>query len=302
MGDGYTIKIIPAQGETVRSINLPGYALKMGLVFLGLMLVLGAASLGHTLYSLIHEERLAEEADELRLVNGIQQEQLLQLAERVNTLQGREEELIRLAEEIRRLSAGSSDAEKEEAAGGQGGPYPQVKADVNSLNETLSFMENNLTKQRERLQALHSEVRAERDKFFALRSAGFSAVGSTTPSIWPASGVVTSPFGYRWGGTDYHPGIDIANDLGTPIVATADGVVTVAGWNAGGYGNMVDIDHGGGVMTRYGHASQVIVSAGQQVRRGQVIAFMGSTGFSTGPHVHYEVHVGGQVVNPVSYL
>ena len=90
--------------------------------------------------------------------------------------------------------------------------------------------------------------------------------------------------------------------MGTPLVATADGTVTTAGWNAGGYGNMVDIDHGNGIMTRYGHAMQVVVSAGQHVRRGQIIAYMGSTGFSTGPHVHYEVRVNGQTVNPVSYL
>ena len=131
---------------------------------------------------------------------------------------------------------------------------------------------------------------------------GNPAADSATPSIWPVTGVVTSPYGLRWNGSDFHPGIDIANELGTPIVATADGVVEFAGWNSGGYGNMVDINHGNGIMTRYGHASQVLVSTGQSVKRGQVIAYMGSTGFSTGPHVHYEVHVNGQKVNPISYL
>ena len=131
---------------------------------------------------------------------------------------------------------------------------------------------------------------------------GSGAADSRIPSIWPTTGVVTSPYGLRWGGTDFHPGMDIANDMGTPIVATADGVVDYAGWNSGGYGNMVDIDHGNGIMTRYGHASQVVVSTGQHVKRGQLIAYMGSTGFSTGPHVHYEVHVNGQRVNPISYL
>ena len=131
---------------------------------------------------------------------------------------------------------------------------------------------------------------------------GTGAADSHIPSIWPTTGVVTSPYGLRWDGTDFHPGMDIANDMGTPIVATADGVVDYAGWNAGGYGNMVDIDHGNGIMTRYGHASQVVVSAGQHVKRGQLIAYMGSTGFSTGPHVHYEVHVNGNRVNPISYL
>ena len=131
---------------------------------------------------------------------------------------------------------------------------------------------------------------------------GSGAADSHIPSIWPTTGVVTSPYGLRWGGTDFHPGMDIANDMGTPIVATADGVVEYAGWNSGGYGNMVDINHGNGIMTRYGHASQVVVSVGQQVKRGQLIAYMGSTGFSTGPHVHYEVHINGNRVNPISYL
>lgn len=131
---------------------------------------------------------------------------------------------------------------------------------------------------------------------------GSGAADSHIPSIWPTTGVVSSPYGLRWGGTDFHPGMDIANDMGTPIVATADGVVEYAGWNSGGYGNMVDINHGNGIMTRYGHASQVVVSTGQQVKRGQLIAYMGSTGFSTGPHVHYEVHINGNRVNPISYL
>ncbi len=131
---------------------------------------------------------------------------------------------------------------------------------------------------------------------------GSGAADSHIPSIWPTTGVVTSPYGLRWGGTDFHPGMDIANDMGTPIVATADGVVEYAGWNSGGYGNMVDINHGNGIMTRYGHASQVVVSTGQHVKRGQLIAYMGSTGFSTGPHVHYEVHINGNRVNPISYL
>ena len=96
-------------------------------------------------------------------------------------------------------------------------------------------------------------------------------------------------------------GVDIAAEIGTPIVATADGVVTAAGWN-GGYGNMVDVDHGGGIVTRYGHASAVAVTVGQQVRRGQTIAYVGSTGRSTGPHLHYEVRVNGQPVNPAGYL
>ena len=124
----------------------------------------------------------------------------------------------------------------------------------------------------------------------------------TTPTGWPTDGFISSGYGLRWNGAEFHQGIDIAAEMGTPIVATADGVVTLAGWNAGGYGNMVDIDHGSGVSTRYGHASAVVVTAGQRVRRGQIIAYVGSTGHSTGPHLHYEVRLSGQPVNPSSYL
>ncbi|WP_238178381.1 peptidoglycan DD-metalloendopeptidase family protein [Calothrix sp. 336/3] len=119
--------------------------------------------------------------------------------------------------------------------------------------------------------------------------------------IWPAKGVLTSGYGPRWG--RMHRGIDIANSTGTPIHATQAGVVERAGWNNGGYGNLVDIRHPDGSLTRYGHNSRVMVQAGQQVQQGQVIAAMGSTGFSTGPHLHFEVHPSGKgAVNPIAFL
>lgn len=128
---------------------------------------------------------------------------------------------------------------------------------------------------------------------------------AVTPSIWPTDGSVTSGFGWRaspWGGgNEMHPGIDIASNIGTPVVATADGTVVQSGWQEG-YGNMVQIDHGGGVATIYGHNSQIAVSTGQQVKKGQIICYSGNTGISTGPHVHYEVRVNGVAVDPIRYL
>jgi murein DD-endopeptidase MepM/ murein hydrolase activator NlpD len=124
---------------------------------------------------------------------------------------------------------------------------------------------------------------------------------STAAYIWPAKGVLTSGYGWRWG--RMHKGIDVANSPGTPIYASADGVVEKAGWNRGGYGNVVDIRHADGSMTRYGHNSKVFVQAGQQVRQGDTIAAMGSTGFSTGPHTHFEIHASGKgAVNPIALL
>ena len=119
--------------------------------------------------------------------------------------------------------------------------------------------------------------------------------------IWPARGSLTSGFGWRWGRV--HQGIDIAGPVGTPIVAAASGVVNFAGWNSGGYGYMVDIRHPDGTVTRYAHNSAVYVRAGQTVTQGQPIAAMGSTGFSTGPHLHFEIRPnGGRAVNPMIYL
>ncbi|MBW4628860.1 MAG: peptidoglycan DD-metalloendopeptidase family protein [Brasilonema octagenarum HA4186-MV1] len=124
---------------------------------------------------------------------------------------------------------------------------------------------------------------------------------STTAYMWPAKGTLTSGYGWRWG--RMHKGIDIANSVGTPIYASADGVVQKAGWNSGGYGNVVDIVHLDGSMTRYGHNSKILVQAGQQVHQGQTIALMGSTGFSTGPHSHFEIHpTGKDAVNPIAFL
>ena len=118
---------------------------------------------------------------------------------------------------------------------------------------------------------------------------------------WPAKGTLTSGFGMRWGRP--HKGIDVANSTGTPIYASADGVIEKAGWNNGGYGNVVDIRHRDGSMTRYGHNSRILVQAGQTVHQGETIALMGSTGHSTGPHSHFEIHPPGKgAVNPIAFL
>ncbi|MBD2131767.1 peptidoglycan DD-metalloendopeptidase family protein [Sphaerospermopsis sp. FACHB-1094] len=124
---------------------------------------------------------------------------------------------------------------------------------------------------------------------------------SSTAHIWPAKGVLTSGYGWRWG--RMHRGIDIANGVGTPIYASSAGRVERAGWNNGGYGLLVDIRHADGSLTRYAHNSRILVQVGQEVEQGQIIAAMGSTGFSTGSHIHFEVHPAGKgAVNPIAFL
>jgi len=115
-----------------------------------------------------------------------------------------------------------------------------------------------------------------------------------------------SAYGHRRdpfeGRTKMHQGIDLAAPIGTPIYATADGVISAAGWNSGGYGNLIKVDHGKGIETRYAHLSSIAVRPGQRVRRGELIGRMGSTGRSTGSHLHYEVRIDGKAVNPIPFM
>ena len=133
----------------------------------------------------------------------------------------------------------------------------------------------------------------------------YQPVSGSGAMIWPVNGVVTSPYGYRthpiFGTTIYHSGIDIGVAYGTPVHAADGGVVVEAGWISG-YGYAVIIDHGNGLSTLYGHNQELAVSEGQSVSQGQVIAYAGSTGNSTGPHVHFEVRANGDPVDPSAYL
>jgi len=137
-------------------------------------------------------------------------------------------------------------------------------------------------------------------------SAEDAAPRASIPSREPVENIsLSSDFGNRSdpfnGHKRMHQGIDIRGPLGTPVYATADGVVTRAQW-ANGYGNLVEINHGNGLETRYGHLSRLIAQPNERVRRGQLIGLMGSTGRSTGSHLHYEVRIAGNAVNPLPYI
>ena len=145
-------------------------------------------------------------------------------------------------------------------------------------------------------EALAARIRAAQQQSSASNGPVVSGSGQLS---WPVSGPVTSSFGVRWG--RMHEGIDIAVGQGTPVRAAAAGTVIYAGWMEG-YGNLVAIDHGNGLSTAYGHNSSLASSVGQSVSAGQVIAYSGSTGHSTGPHVHFEVRVNGAPVDALGYL
>ena len=159
------------------------------------------------------------------------------------------------------------------------------------------------TRDQEREWIAEANTLAAEDARIRAQLAAAQSSSSQTPSssgfIWPVSGPVVSPFGMRWG--RLHAGIDIAVPYGTPIEAAAAGRVALAGW-VGGYGNYTCIDHGGGIATCYAHQSSIAVGTGQSVAQGQVIGYVGCTGHCFGPHLHFEVRVNGQPVDPLGYL
>jgi len=181
----------------------------------------------------------------------------------------------------------------------QGGPeQPNVLAEkplpLPSLKQSVDQLNQQLDDRQEQLSVLETMYRHR------------NLLDEVLPKGRPVGdGWISSYFGYRTdpfnGRREWHPGVDIAGKLGEPVVAVAAGIVTYAGKH-GGYGNLVQINHGNGFVTRYGHNSKVLVKVGETVSKGQEIALMGSTGRSTGPHVHFEVWRSGRVVNPIKYL
>jgi len=192
-----------------------------------------------------------------------------------------------------------------------------------STREAVEVQRGELVTVRGERQHALSQVKVEVDRFstdiralqakiaeeLAKASASYPTIAAPPPGdpsaaglIWPVQGVLTSPFGPRWG--SFHPGIDIGADEGTPIQAAASGTVVLLQSEAesGGYGNYTCIDHGGGLSTCYAHQVEFATSLGASVTQGQVIGYVGNTGFSTGPHLHFEVRINGEPQDPLGYL
>jgi len=196
----------------------------------------------------------------------------------------------------------------DESTEGVGGPDPRSPADF-SRALARAADEPSQPEFRRVSQEIQEESRRRLASFqeIAWYIASQRTLYRATPSIWPAPGRITSTFGYRFSpfngepGGEFHPGVDIANAPETPILASADGVVRFAGWQSG-YGRVVLVDHGFGYSSLYGHTSHLVVKPRQSVHRGQVIAYMGTTGRSTGEHLHYEVWRDGKPINPMKFL
>ena len=220
--------------------------------------------------------RIEEENNRLRMENERQRQKLQKLENRVDAIET----------DARRLSEQSGVSREEEGASthGAGGPALRLdEASVEALEARAARLEEDLQ--------VYAVALRERERI---------------PSIWLVEGGLSDGFGIRsnpFGGSssEFHPGQDITAPPGTPVAAAADGTVAQAGWQSG-YGQVVVIDHGNGLTTRYGHLSKTEVAVGQALKRGEELGQVGSTGRSTGPHLHYEVRISDVAVSPLHYL
>ncbi len=289
----YTLMVLSSQATRARQFRVTQLWLRIARV--GGILVLIAVP-----YMLYHFVTIKTEVRQLRRI--VQEQEVL--VGKVQTMHQEMGRMRTLDNQIRRL-AGLESASATESTMAMGGGTLEIEQVltaeeqaarlqlISQLFEDVERLEREVALRAESFEALTAYLTEQKDRLAA------------TPSIWPAKGYVSSKFGPRispfTGRRQRHTGIDIAAARGTPVLAPADGVVTYSGKLAG-YGRAIVVDHGFGIKTFYGHNHQNKVKKGQRVARGQVIAALGSSGYSTGSHLHYEVLVKDTPVNPLKYI
>jgi murein DD-endopeptidase MepM/ murein hydrolase activator NlpD len=281
----YTLIIVPHAKARFRKLQVPVKLVKWTAASLGIgSLVLGGF--------LIHYTRISYEVLELRQLraqNSLLSSKAQAYEQNASRLQAKVQALQNMVTKLG-MMAGLEKTLPEPGVGGVGGlskletTAPSV--DFRSMDQTVT----DLTRKSSRLEEYFQDQQV---------------LLSSTPSVWPVRGYLSASFGNRLdpftGLRDFHSGIDISTPIGTKVQAPADGVVVFSGVK-GGYGNALVLDHGYGLVTRYAHLASYNVRPGQRVHRGDVIAFVGNTGKSTAPHLHYEVWLNDQAQNPIQYI
>jgi murein DD-endopeptidase MepM/ murein hydrolase activator NlpD len=292
----YTFVIADRQTGAVRRLTLslwPTLAAVAGLFALPVLIGMGAR---WSALASVSDVRSANAA--LQVENASYREATGQLAEQISALQTAVDELgdrATVDPSASRAMDKLPAVVKSRAMGGAatGGIAPMLKSGLGSPDTVLGVLSDLLGVIGSRLDSVRDSVERRH------------ALAQATPSIWPVAGWLSSSYGTRTDpftkDKDFHPGLDISANYGQPVVAPGEGTVTTAGPN-GAYGNMVALDHGFGIVTKYGHLSRIAVVNGQHVQRGDVIGYVGSTGRSTGAHLHYEVWMNGRLTNPITLL
>jgi len=296
----YTIMILPDETAKVRKYRIPKKVVRFAIAGA----VLFVLALGYLITDYFGIKGMVGDMERLRMETRQQREQLVAFAKSIDDLQGEMGRLRQFDMKLR-VMADLDGVVYPEQIMGIGGENPEP---FNPLEGEISFQDKALVDGMVAgLERLKVETDVQERSFQELVEylEDQKSLLASTPSIWPVKGWLTSSFGYRTspftGRREMHKGIDVATRTGTPIIAPADGIVVFSG-REGGFGNMLLIDHGYGIMTRYGHCASLEVKKGDKVKRGDVVAKVGNTGRSTGPHLHYEVAVNGVAVNPMRYI
>lgn len=306
MAQRYTVLFIDDKGNPVRETNVSKRMIKT-LVTLIILLV-GILSTGAYHYVGLHREvadrsNLMAQLDNQTTQIESQRRQIQSFAKDINDLKSSLMTLNQFENKIR-IMANLEHKTDQASLFAIGGSLPEdldaglsLEQDhdqlMREMHEHMNHVQQASSVQENSFQTLVKSLESKRN------------VLASTPSLRPVTGWISSDFGYRvspfTGRKEFHKGLDIATRHGTPIIAPANGVVAFSGpkWLMG---NMVTIDHGYGMITRYGHIDKLLIKKGDRVKRGDVIALVGNTGRSTGPHVHYEVRLNGVPVNPVKYI
>ncbi|MEJ2096541.1 MAG: M23 family metallopeptidase [Deltaproteobacteria bacterium] len=298
--------IVSNTGTKSRQIALPSFVFQLSLF----LLVVCLAGIGYGAYDYLHTKRAADRserleakiADQSDIITG-QHKQIQAFASEINELKAQLVTLNNFQEKIR-IIANLDHLDPQDNFFGVGGSIPE---DLDPGNDLTTRQSGLIREMHEQVNQLEMASIHQKEGISSLLEAleGQKNMLACTPAIRPAKGWKTSRFGYRTspftGRRELHKGLDIANRKGTKIIATADGLVKYTG-KKGLLGNVLVIDHGHGFVTRYGHLKDAVKKRGDKVKRGDVIALMGNTGRSTGPHLHYEVLLNGVQVNPEKYI
>lgn len=293
---GYTIMLVPHDGRSISKKDLHTSQMKKAATCFG-AIAIGTASVILLLSCLLYARN--KEANELaayREIKAKQEQQIRELAKNTEAVQKQLAALHKIEAQVREQMKKSGmevpgKSELAENAGGKGGPSKKKISDLVVLKEQNAMLQQNLQASTQDWDNLLTSIKTENYR------------QEVTPNLWPLDGgYISSDFGGRANpfdgySSDYHPGIDIAENYGAPVYASASGYVQRAGWY-GGYGKYIKISHDYGYATAYGHLSSIEISAGDYVSKGQLIGYVGSTGYSTGPHLHFEVLLYGEQINP----
>lgn len=290
----YTIVLADRSSGIVRRFTIslwPTLGVVAGMFALPVLIGLGARWSAQSAVTEIERSNIA-----LQIENASYREATGELAGQISSLQAAVDSLgIQAAVDPNAKAAMDKLPEpvKSRAMGGGLGATPALLSNMLAPDMTFGMLSELLETMASRLDIMRTGVQRRQ------------ALAAATPSIWPVSGWLTSRYGNRrdpfTGGADFHPGLDLSAEYGQPVRATADGTIVVAE-RSGSYGNLVEINHGYGIVTRYGHLSRFKATAGQQVHRGDTIGFVGSTGRSTSAHLHYEILLNGKLTDPLRLL